>query len=154
MNVEHPMYGRLRTNAARIGSDDSARDFFNDTLLPMFFAGLVYKIILYNNEENKQPDFDKTIDINFEDIPEERHNPLRVSLTYPVEIDSRGILRGLTETESGERNTSDGGPPSSMNRLRLLITNRMDHVKRIQGGYRSNRSTHRKKRTNRRKTRR
>jgi hypothetical protein len=154
MQQEFPMYGRITGKETRKSVDQSSRDFFKNTLMPMFFSGMIYKILMYDNQERMAPNFNEVVDINFASVPENRHNPLRVSPLFPVEVDNTGILKAIEVEESSRRNHNNAAGESilSIDRLGRLINRQSTEFNSLEGGRR--RSTHRKKRTNRRKTRR
>jgi len=156
MNQEYPMYGRITGKETRKYVDDSSREFFLTTLVPMFFSGMIYKIFMYDNQERMSPNFNSEIAINFEHVPENRHNPLRVSPLFPVEVDNTGVLKAIDVQESSRRNHINAGDQqsiSSLDRLGRLIHTKSLEFNSLEGG-KKKQITHRKKRTNRRKTRR
>jgi len=155
MQQEFPMYGRITGKETRKSVDQSSREFFLTTLVPMFFSGMIYKIFMYDNQERMSPNFNEVVDINFASVPENRHNPLRVSPLFPVEVDNTGILKAIEVEESSRRNHNNAGDGSisSLDRLGKLIHTKSLEFNSLEGG-KKKRITHRKKRTNRRKTRR
>jgi len=136
MTKNPPYYGRSRTNEKRVEGDMKTREFFETTLLPMFFAGLIYKINIFNNELSSEPDFAKEYIMDYTSIPEERHNPLRRSAAQPVIVNSSGTLIPSEKT-----------PYDPRERLAQIIDNGAKRLQTLHGGRRTKRKTRKLKTT-------
>jgi len=90
---EEKIYGRLRLDDARVLSTPQAKDFFERTIIPMMYAGLIHEIIMVNNEDKPDVNFKATIPLEAVRVDPTRHVPLRISDTFPVGIDEKGTIQ-------------------------------------------------------------
>ena len=77
LKQSHPQFGRFRMPDGRKQSNDEAKETFEKLILPMMYSGLIYKIIMHNNEE----DIQNWKDVYTKPMPEKnttRYNPMRI----------------------------------------------------------------------------